>query len=71
MLKFSGRELVLPRKMQEQALWKGERVGLTSSSHMLTGPDWLEADKRDLHRQYETHHVESAVSCRKRIDKQE
>lgn len=71
MLKFSGRELVLPRKMQEQALWNVERVGLTSSSHVLTGPDWLETDKRDLHRQYETHYVESAVSCRKRRDKRE
>lgn len=45
-----------------------ERVGLTSSSHVLAGPDWLEADKRDLHRQHETHDVESAVSCGKKRD---
>lgn len=37
---------------------------LTSSSHVLTRPDWLEADERDLHGQYEAHNVESAVSCR-------
>lgn len=43
----------------------GEGGGLTSSSHMLAGPDWLEADERDLHRQYETHNVESAVSCKR------
>lgn len=42
------------------------RVGLTSSSHVLAGPDWLEADERDLHRQYEPHYVESAVSCEKK-----
>lgn len=31
---------------------------------MLAGPDWLEADERNLHRKYETHDVESAVSCK-------
>lgn len=36
-------------------------VDLTCSSHVLAGPDWLEADKRDLHRQYEPHYVKSAV----------
>lgn len=40
--------------------------GLTSSSHVLTGPDWLKADKWNLHRQYESDDVESAVSWRKK-----
>lgn len=39
------------------------RAGLTGSSHVFAGPDWLEANKRNLHGQYEAHDVESAVSC--------
>lgn len=35
---------------------------LTSSSHVLAGPDGLKADKWNLHRQYESDDVESAVS---------
>lgn len=38
---------------------------------MLARPDWLEADKRDLHGQYEPHNVESAVSCEQTWNKGE
>lgn len=41
-------------------------AGLTSSSHVLTGPDWLKADKWNLHRQYESDNVKSAVSWKKK-----
>lgn len=33
---------------------------------MLTGSDWLKADKWNLHRQYESDDVESAVSWKKK-----
>lgn len=33
---------------------------------MFAGPDWLEADERDLHGQHETHDVEGAVRCQER-----
>lgn len=39
-----------------------KRERLTCGSHVLTGPDGLEADKRDLHRQNEPHDVERTVS---------
>lgn len=41
-------------------------AGLTSSSHVLAGPDWLKAHEWNLHRQDEADDVESAVSWRKR-----
>lgn len=59
----------LQRKTQDKARWEVKTVGLTSSSHVLTGPDWLEADKGDLHRQYKTHDVKSAVGCREKRNK--
>lgn len=45
--KFSRREN--SKKKAGSATLEVERLGLTGSSHVLTGPDWLEADKRDLH----------------------
>ena len=41
--------------------WK---AGLTSSSHVLTGPDGLKADKWNLHWEHESDDVESAVGWR-------
>ena len=35
---------------------------------MLAGPDWLEADEGDLHRQDQAHDVEGAVGWGERIE---
>lgn len=41
-------------------------TGLTSSSHVLAGPDGLKAHEGDLHGQHQSHDVEGAESWRRK-----